>query len=77
MIRPIAILAGQLIGIAWILEVVIGVPKLAGCMLGAGVVTVYFAAGGLKSSAIVRHLSRRPLAKASLTKSMLSTSLGA
>ena len=52
-VGTIAILAGQLIGIAWILEVVVGVPKLAGCMLGAAVVTVYFAAGGLKSSAIV------------------------
>jgi len=32
---------------------VVGVPKLAGCALGAGVVTLYFAAGGLKSSAVV------------------------
>jgi SSS family solute:Na+ symporter len=52
-IGTIAILAGQLIGIAWILTVVIGVPKLAGCTLGAVVVTAYFGAGGLKSSAVV------------------------
>jgi SSS family solute:Na+ symporter len=49
----IAILGGQLIGIAWILNVVIGVPKFAGSLLGAIVVTIYFAAGGLKSSAVV------------------------
>lgn len=49
----IAILAGQLIGIAWVLNVVIGIPKIAGCIIGAGVVTVYFGAGGLKSSAVV------------------------
>jgi SSS family solute:Na+ symporter len=49
----IAILAGQLMGIAWILNVVIGTPKIAGCALGALVVTAYFAAGGLKSSAVV------------------------
>jgi SSS family solute:Na+ symporter len=49
----IAILAGQLIGTAWVLNVVIGIPKIAGCIIGAVVVTVYFAAGGLKSSAIV------------------------
>ena len=49
----VAILAGQLIGIAWILTVVIGIPKIAGCAIGAVVVTVYFGAGGLMSSAVV------------------------
>ena len=52
-IGTVAILAGQLIGIAWILNVVIGLPKIAGCALGALVVTVYFSAGGLLSSAVV------------------------
>ena len=49
----IAILGGQLIGIAAILTVVVGIPKMAGCALGALVVTIYFGAGGLKSSAVV------------------------
>jgi SSS family solute:Na+ symporter len=49
----VAILGGQLIGIAWILNVVIGIPKFAGCAIGAVVVTAYFTAGGLKSSAVV------------------------
>jgi SSS family solute:Na+ symporter len=52
-VGTIAILAGQLIGIAWILTVVIGIPKIAGCAIGAVVVTIYFGAGGLLSSAIV------------------------
>jgi SSS family solute:Na+ symporter len=52
-IGTVAILAGQLIGIAWILNVVIGIPKIAGCALGAVVVAAYFGAGGLKSSAVV------------------------
>jgi SSS family solute:Na+ symporter len=52
-IGTVAIFAGQLIGIAWILNVVVGIPKLAGCALGAFVVTAYFGAGGLKSSAVV------------------------
>jgi SSS family solute:Na+ symporter len=52
-IGTVAILAGQLIGIAWILDVVIGIPKIAGCALGAVVVAAYFGAGGLKSSAVV------------------------
>src|SRR6266545_10146 len=52
-IGTVCILAGQLMGIAWILTVVIGIPKIAGCVLGALVITAYFAAGGLKSSAVV------------------------
>jgi SSS family solute:Na+ symporter len=52
-VGTVCILAGQLIGIAWILTVVIGTPKIAGCLLGALVVTTYFGAGGLKSSAAV------------------------
>jgi solute:Na+ symporter, SSS family len=52
-VGTVAILGGQLIGIAWILNVVIGLPKFAGCAIGAIVVTAYFAAGGLKSSAAV------------------------
>src|SRR5262249_22582412 len=52
-VGTIAILAGQLIGIAWILNVVIGIPKIVGCMVGAVVVTIYFGAGGLLSSAFV------------------------
>ena len=52
-VGTVAILAGQLIGIAWILTVVIGTPKIVGCAIGAVVVTVYFGAGGLMSSAVV------------------------
>jgi solute:Na+ symporter, SSS family len=49
----LAILAGQLIAVAWILNVVAGLPKWLGC-LGAGVVaTLYFTAGGLVTSAWV------------------------
>src|SRR5215470_2364373 len=47
------ILAGQLIAIARILEVVAGLPKWGGCVIGGIVVTSYFAAGGLLSSAWV------------------------
>ena len=47
------ILAGQLIAISQILEVVIGLPKWQGCLIGGAVVTAYFAAGGLLTSAWV------------------------
>jgi len=49
----LAILAGQLIAVAWILNVIIGIPKWSGCLIGGGVMTVYFAAGGLVTSAWV------------------------
>jgi SSS family solute:Na+ symporter len=49
----LAILAGQFIALAWLLDVVLGIPKYAGCLLGGIVVTTYFTAGGLRSSALV------------------------
>lgn len=52
-IGTLAILAGQLIAMAWILEVVAGAPKWLGAVAGGLVMTVYFMAGGLLSSAWV------------------------
>jgi SSS family solute:Na+ symporter len=49
----LAILAGQLIALSWILNVVAGTPKVVGCLIGGGVMTIYFAAGGLLTSAWV------------------------
>lgn len=49
----LAILAGQLIAMAWILEVVAGAPRWLGAVVGGLVMTGYFAAGGLASSARV------------------------
>ncbi|MCL4813388.1 MAG: sodium:solute symporter family protein [Vicinamibacteraceae bacterium] len=46
----LAILAGQLIAGAAILEVVAGLPKWAGALLGGLVMTIYFMAGGMLSS---------------------------
>lgn len=47
------ILAAQLLAVARILEVVAGVPKAWGCIVGGAVMTAYFTAGGLLSSAWV------------------------
>jgi SSS family solute:Na+ symporter len=52
----LAILAGQLIAMAWLLAVVAGVPKATGCAIGGVVVTAYFAAGGLLTSARLNML---------------------
>jgi SSS family solute:Na+ symporter len=49
----LAILAGQLIAIASILNVVAGAPKWAGCIAGGLLITIYSSAGGLKSGAWV------------------------
>ena len=52
----LSILAGQLIGLAWILNVVAGIPKPAGCVLGGALITTYFTAGGLAGAAWVNLL---------------------
>ena len=52
----LSILSGQLIAIAWILNVVAGLPKWQGCLLGGSLVTAYFSAGGLLTSARVNVL---------------------
>ena len=49
-VGTLAILAGQLIAIAWILTMVVGTSKTTGCLFGGLIVVVYFAAGGLKGT---------------------------
>ena len=49
----LAILAGQLIAIAWILNTVAGIPKWQGCLIGGAVAIAYCVAGGLMSSSFV------------------------
>ena len=50
-VGSLAILAGQLIALASILDVVAGVPFAGGCAIGGLVITVYFTAGGLLTAA--------------------------
>jgi SSS family solute:Na+ symporter len=52
-IGTLAILAGQLIALSWVLNVVAGLPKAVGCLVGGLIVTIYFTAGGLLTSAWV------------------------
>jgi solute:Na+ symporter, SSS family len=49
----LAILAAQLIAIAWILNTVADIPKWGGCLIGGVVAIVYCTAGGLMSSSFV------------------------
>jgi SSS family solute:Na+ symporter len=50
-VGSLAILAGQLIAIGSILNVVAGVPFPIGCAIGGLVITVYYTAGGLLTAA--------------------------
>ena len=52
-IGALAILAGQLIAGAAILNIVVGVPRWAGSLIGAAIMTIYFTAGGLIGTAWV------------------------
>ena len=52
----LAILAGQFIAVAWILNVVAGLSKPIGCVIAAIVVTTYFTLGGLHATARVNVL---------------------
>ena len=47
------ILAGQLVAIATILEAIVRVPFVLGCVIGGLLITIYFTAGGLLTSAWV------------------------
>ncbi|MCZ6856667.1 MAG: sodium:solute symporter family protein, partial [Gemmatimonadetes bacterium] len=48
-----AILAGQLIALAVVLEVVVGFPRTPALLLGGIVTTTYFTAGGLRGAALI------------------------
>src|SRR3954453_17604731 len=52
----LSIVAGQLIAIASILNVVAGAPKWIGCTIGGMLVTIYSSAGGLKAGAWVNMI---------------------
>jgi len=52
----LALLAGQLIAGAAILNVLTGIPRWAGALAGGGIMTIYFTAGGLLGSAHVNVL---------------------
>lgn len=52
-VGSLALLAGQLIAGAAILNVITGAPRWLGALIGAAVMTIYFTAGGLLGSAWV------------------------
>ena len=53
LLGSVAILAGQLIAGAAILNVVAGAPRWVGSLVGGAIMTIYFTAGGLLGTAMV------------------------
>ena len=51
-----AILAGQIIAMGLVLQVIAGIPEFWGSLLGGAIATLYFAMGGLRSAAWVNSL---------------------
>ena len=52
----LALLAGQLLAMAWALEVIAGTPRVVGALAAAAIVVAYFSRGGMQSAAIVNLL---------------------
>ena len=55
-LAALVLLAGQLLAGATILKLVMGIPLWGGALVGAAIMTIYFAAGGLLGSAWVNSL---------------------
>jgi len=55
-VGTISILSGQLIALAWVLNVVAGLDKTTGVIIGGVVATIYFSAGGLLSSVWINFM---------------------
>jgi SSS family solute:Na+ symporter len=53
LLGTLAILAGQIIAGAAILNVVTGAPRWVGSVIGGAIMTIYFTAGGLRGTAVV------------------------
>ncbi len=49
-VGTLALLAGQLLAMAWAFEAIAGLPRAAGTLLAAGILVVYFSGGGLLAS---------------------------
>ena len=56
LIGSLAILAGQIIAGAAILNVLTGAPRWVGSLIGGSIMTIYFAAGGLLGTAMVNSV---------------------
>lgn len=72
----LAVLAAQLIGLAAVLNAVVGAPLWLGCMIGGVVMTTYFTAGGLVGAAWINFLQLVVLLGAFLIAVPLALEIG-
>ena len=55
-VGTLALLAGQLLAMAWAFEVVAGTPRVVGALIAAAILVAYFSRGGMQSAAVVNLL---------------------
>ena len=55
-VGTLALLAGQLLAMAWAFEVIAGTPRVVGALVSAAVLVAYFSGGGMQAAAVVNLL---------------------
>ncbi len=55
-VGTLALLAGQLLAMAWAFEVIAGMPRAVGALASAAILIAYFSGGGMQSAAVVNLL---------------------
>ena len=55
-VGTLALLAGQLLAMAWAFEVIAGTPRVVGALASAAVLVAYFSGGGMQAAAVVNLL---------------------
>lgn len=55
-VGTLALLAGQLLAMAWAFEVIAGTPRVVGALASAAILVAYFGRGGMQAAAVVNLL---------------------
>jgi len=55
-VGTLALLAGQLLAMAWAFEVIAGTPRVVGALASAAILIAYFSRGGMQAAALVNLL---------------------
>jgi len=55
-VGTLALLAGQLLAMAWAFEVIAGTPRVVGALASAAILVAYFSGGGMQAAAVVNLL---------------------
>lgn len=55
-VGTLALLAGQLLAMAWAFEAILGTPRAVGALVSAAILVAYFSRGGMQAAAVVNLL---------------------